>query len=450
MTKSQGKHLNRENREVIELGIDRHDSARKIAKMIGVSPSTVTREVKAHRTICPKKASSSDKASAKCVHYNECQASATACPKCSTQFTTCKKCKTRRCWHSCPSFEQKMCPTTEKWPYVCPKDCHKRYGCTFPKCSYDARDADLAYREMLSSSRAGICATEDELDAINAIVVPLSKQGQSFEAIWATHADELSICVRSAYKYQELGAIGLASLDMPRKARLIPRKKPDMDYSRRTRIDRTGRLYADFDKLALKDKARCVQGDSVEGFKHNTSDILSLHFVAYTFQLYLKKRLKSSPQEVVEWFDIMESELGSPEAFEEIFGILLVDRGKEFDDWAGMERSYLVPGKKRCCVFYCDEMNSNQKAQAERNHEQLRRILPKGRSDFDKLSAWDVATCCSHINSYPLARASGTFVPIEAAADFIPKRLLDALGIERVAADEVVLKPSLIDHAVQQ
>lgn len=39
-------------------------------------------------------------------------------------------------------------------------------------------------------------------------------------------------------------------------------------------------------------------------------------------------------------------------------------------------------------------MRSNHKSQAERNHEQLRCILPKGRSDFDRLSAWDVAVCC--------------------------------------------------------
>ena len=40
----------------------------------------------------------------------------------------------------------------------------------------------------------------------------------------------------------------------------------------------------------------------------------------------------------------------------------------------------------------------NQKSQAERNHKQLRRILPKGRSDFDRLSRWDVSACCRSVN----------------------------------------------------
>ena len=333
---------------------------------------------------------------------------------------------------------------------MCPGNCPKRSGCGYPKFRYDAGDADAAYRETLSSSRSGICVTREELDAMNAIVVPLARQGQSLEAIWAEHGHELPVCVRSAYRYQELGAIGLTSLDMPRKARLLPRGRPEPGGRRRERVDRAGRTYDDFRALPVEDQARVVQGDSVGGFERNESDILSLHFVAHTFQLYLKKAARSSPAPVVAWLDVIERELGSPEAFEEIFGVLLVDRGAEFDDWAGMERSCLVEGARRCRVFYCDEMNSNQKSQAERNHERLRRILPKGRSDFHRLSVWDVAGGCSHVNSYPLARKSGTFRPIEAAASLLPGRLLDALGIERVPADEVVLKPYLMAHAVEQ
>jgi hypothetical protein len=207
---------------------------------------------------------------------------------------------------------------------------------------------------------------------------------------------------------------------MPRKARLLPRKRAGAGGPKRERVDRTGRTYDDFRALPLEDQVRVVQGDSVEGYEWNVSDILSLHLVAHAFQLYLKKEAKASPAPVVAWLDFIERELGSPEAFEEVFGVLLLDRGAEFDDWAGMERSCLVGGARRCRVFYCDAQNSNQKSQAERNHERLRRILPKKRSDFDKLSVWDVAVCCSHVNSYPLARKSGTFRPIEAAAAVIP------------------------------
>lgn len=451
MPKSMGKHLTKENREVIEEGIRNRDSARTIAKRIDVSPSTVTREAKAHRTVKERKLSKSESASARCARRQERQASGTACKKCPAKLTACKRCKTRPCILACPDYEPKMCAITQKWPYVCLEGCPKRGWCAYPKCSYDAGDAHAAYRETLSASRSGICLSQSELDAMNAIVVPLSKQGRSFEAIWATHARELPVCVRSAYNYQAKGEVGLASLDMPRKARLLPRRKPSAEKDAeapRERVDRSGRTWADFSALSLAERALVVQGDSVEGCRGNATDVLSLHVVARAFQFYLKKR-RANPAAVVAGLDAIERALGSPEAFEEVFGILLLDRGVEFDDWAGMERSCLVEGARRTRAFYCDPMDSNQKARAERNHEQLKRILPKGRSDFDKLSVWDAAACASHASSYPLARASGK-CPFEVAEGLIPKALLDELGYERVRPDEVVLKPYLMAHAVVQ
>ena len=114
-----------------------------------------------------------------------------------------------------------------------------------------------------------------------------------------------------------------------------------------------------------------------------------------------------------------------------------------------MERSCLEPGGRRCRVFYCDAMDSNQKSECERNHEQLRRILPKGRTDMDLLSAADVAECCSHVNSYPLARLGG-LCPLDVLGALVPPSALGALGIRRVPPDEVVLRPWLMRHAVEQ
>lgn len=287
--------------------------------------------------------------------------------------------------------------------------------------------------------------TPEELSAMNDLVVPLVKKGQSFEAIWITHKDELPCVVRTAYNYQEKGLFDIADLHLPRKVRMKKRKR--QKDSGHNRVDRTGRTYDDFLSLPLFEQVRVVQCDSVAGFEYNEYDILSMHIVARAFQLYLRKHHAYS-FDVVAWFDCLERLLGSREAFEHIFGIMLLDRGCEFDDWEGMERSCLESGKRRCRVFYCDAMNSNQKSQAERNHEQLRRILPKGRSDFDALDNCDVATCCSHVNSYPSARRAGK-CPFELLGDLLPKDVLDELGIERIPADDVVLKPVLMAHAVE-
>jgi|LSQX01.3.fsa_nt_gb IS30 family transposase len=446
MPQSKGKHLTKSNREVIEDGVYAGDSSRSIARKLDVSASTITREVKANRTIKEKKSQKDTKLSIRCLHYRDCQESGSACAKCSTSLTTCKSCRTRSCIESCKDYERRMCPQTESWPYVCPKECRKRPQCSFAKCAYRAYDAHNNYLLRLSASREGIGITQEELENMDKLVTPLIKQGQSFEAIWIEHAGELPVSVRSAYNYQEKELLSTLNLELPRKVRYKVRK--NKGKSRRDRIDRTGRSYDDFKALALEEQVRVVQGDSVEGFEHNTQDLLSLHILSAAFQFYLLKK-HADKTATVSLLDALERTLGSRIHFEAVFGILLVDRGIEFDDFEGMEQSCLEPNRKRCRVFYCDALQTNQKSEAERNHEQLRRILPKERSDFDKLSTWDVAVCTSHVNSYPSVGRGGK-CPFELLGSLIPQRLFDELGIERVAPDDVILKPYLMKHAVIQ
>lgn len=353
MPKSKGKHLSKENREVIETGIRCGDSARRIAKRLDVAASTLIREVKTNRSIRVPKANRTTKLSARCTNHSSCSAVGTACKTCSTTFMTCKHCKTRSCIRDCPDFEQIMCPITIKWPYVCPDGCPKRGRCGYPKCSYDAHDANRAYEERLSQSRKGICLSSDELKALSETVTPLVKQVQSFEAIWAVRSDELIVCVRTMYNYQNDDLFNIAHLELPAKVRRRIKKANHKDRS--SRIDRTGHTYDDFEALPLELRARVVQGDSVCGFIHNTHDILSLHIVARGFQAYLYK-IHGDPQAVIGCLDNVELSLGSREAFEEFCPVLLLDRGVEFDDWEGIERSFLEPTKRRCQVFYCDPM----------------------------------------------------------------------------------------------
>lgn len=450
MTETKGKHLSIEKREVIADGLNSGKSARHIAAAIDVAVSTVTHEVKKNRTITEPKRRCKTKLSTRCAQYRDCQKSGTACKKCSTQFITCKHCKTRNCIDHCSDFELAMCSKTIKWPYVCPLDCTKRKSCTYPKCRYSAATADALYHDRLVSSREGINLTQGELEAMSKLIVPLVRKGQSYEAIWATHADELHCSVRTAYSYQAKGLFHISHVYLPRKVRIKKRKttKDKGKTKARERVDRTDRTYDDFKQLPLVEQVCVVQCDSVEGYEKNNYDVLSMHIVARAFQLYLYK-MHGQAQATVAWFDYLERLFGSCDAFEAVFGLILADRGVEFDDWEGMERSCLESGRRRCRVFYCDAMNSNQKSQAERNHEQLRRILPKGRSDFDKLNVYDVAVCCSQVNSYPSAGRGGK-CPFELLGDFIPKSVLDELGLERIAPDEVVLKPSLMRHAVEQ
>lgn len=447
MTRGKGKHLGKESREVIEEGIRDGDSARRISAKVGASPSTVTREVKANRTVREPARRPGARLAIRCAHFRACDRVGTACGRCGTRVTRCKDCRTHSCIESCPEFEPAMCPTTESWPYVCPPKCAKRAHCGYPKCEYRAEDAQRASASRASDSRSGIDLTDDELAELDSVVTPLVRQGQSFEAIAASH-DGLGVCVRTLYNYQEAGALSCASLELPRKAKVKTKKRRRGEPKGRDRVDRAGRTYDDFRALPIEDQANVCQGDSVVGFAHNSMDILSLMPVARKFQLYLLKG-HGDTAEVVACLDAIELAMGSREAFRAVFDPLLLDRGVEFDDWAGIERSALEPGGRRCRVYYCDPMESNQKSECERNHEQLRRILPKRRTDMDALSAEDVATCCSHVNSYPLESLGGR-CPFDALGEVLPPEALALLGIVRVPASEVVLRPSLMRHAVVQ
>ena len=447
MPESKGRHLGQEDRLVVEEGLNSGLSARALSRRLHVSPSTVTREIKANRTVkMPKR--KGVKPSTRCSHYKDCQSSGDACEKCSTRLTTCKHCKTRACVDSCKDFALSMCPRTEKWPYICPASCPKRNNCSFPKCSYRAESAQGLYEKRLSESRIGPDITPKELEDAMKIVAPLVRKGQSFEAIWSNHADELPVCVRTFYSYTDAGYVDIASIELPRKVRCRPRVRKGGKGQARSRIDRTGRTYDDFKELDISDQARVVQADTVEGYEWNTQRILSLDLVRFLFQFYILQP-DGSAQSTVKTFDAIETYLGSCEAFELLMGIVLADRGNEFDDWEGMERSVLAPGQRRCRVFYCDPQETNQKSQCERNHEELRRILPKKRSDFDRLAFGDAALATSHVNSYPRPKFGGK-CPFELAGPILPDALLDNLGIKRMAPDDVTLKPYLLAHAVKQ
>ena len=448
MRDGKRKHMDKDSRVAIEEGIGNGDSCRTIANAAGVSPSTVTREVRANRTVTERPRRDGAKLSVRCARYRECGHVGRACKGCKSAYVRCKNCRTHSCIDTCPDFVLKMCPITQAWPYVCPKPCPKSRSCGYPKVRYRAEEAQAAHGARLSSSRSGLDLTDGQLAAINAVVAPLVRQGHSFEAICASHP-ELGVCARTLYNYQSAGVLETSDIELPRKARVRPRKRGKEEKGKgRPRVDRAGREYSDFLALPDDERALAVEGDSVEGFQGNAHDILSLHVVARKFQLYLLKD-HADAASTVHAIDRVERAMGSRERFAAVFGLLLLDRGVEFDDFGGIEDSCLEPGVRRCRVYYCDPQESNQKSRCERNHEQLRRILPKGRTDMDLLSDADVAECCSHVNSYPLASLGG-ISPIDNLGALVPAGALAGLGVTRLDPDEVVLRPSLVPHAVEQ
>lgn len=451
MPKEPRKHLDYSDRCIIEDGIRDRLPAREIARRLHVHPATVTREVLANRTVRVSK-SKGKSAATHCANSASCVKREELCDPCTAKKQRlCRRCQAVKCYDVCPDFELRMCDKVVRWPYVCEWCYLGRDTCPFPRCRYSARKADELSKARRKQPRGrGASVSDGELAAIVEKVRPLISNGLSLEAIWLAYGDGFPVCVRTFYSYIEKGYVDVASLELPRKVRYKPRRKNGQakdDAERRDLVDRTGRTYNDFMRLDEDDLARAVQMDTVVGRVADSNRILSIHLPATRFQLYVLLP-SGEAASVVRALDAIEEYSGSRSAFEDAFGIILTDRGAEFSDIEGMERSVLEPGRRRCSVFFCDPMQSEQKPNCERNHEELRRILPKRRSRFDALTFLDVSAACSHVNSYP-RKGLGGASPIDLASQILPRGLLEELGIEKVPIDQILLKPTLLPHAVE-
>ena len=135
-----------------------------------------------------------------------------------------------------------------------------------------------------------------------------------------------------------------------------------------------------------------------------------------------------------------------------VFRAVLTDNGAEFSD-EGAIAALLGEGPGETRLFYCDPRRSDQKGACERNHVEIRKLLPKGAGlRFDRLAPADLALAMSHVNSEPRgalgfstpARAFRAMLGDDAAA------LLDAYGVEGVALADLDLTPGPIARAREE
>lgn len=421
------------DRRYIQDGIRANMSFGAIAAHLGVAKTTVSNEVKRNRT----RESTSTLAQSRrnvCKNARSCKVMDVCNKGC---LDKCPKCKLGRCNQVCPDFEEAECPKLDKPPYVC-NECPGRFGlgCEYGYRFYDATLADERAKRRRTEARQGIDCSEAELKAAVQLIKPLLKKGQSIDHIWESHGKELPCSKRTFYRYIQQGVLSnLCNLDLPRKMRYKPRKKTRGEA--RVRPALSGRTYEDFTNLPLEVQMSAVEMDCVEGRRGEKPAILTLLFRRYHFQIMMLLPEKTQ-EEVAHALDLIEFLLGGD--FPKYLGTILTDRGSEFLDYELLEKS--VSGGSRCTVYYCDPMKSGQKGACEKNHVELRKILPKGTS-FKNLVPRDIAIISSHVNSYTRP-ALGGVAPITLASQVLPAALIEGLGIESIPPDEVMLKPTLI------
>ena len=425
------KHLTAEDRLYIEKSLDNGTSFKDIARYLCKDPSTISKEVRAHRL--------SDYYAGKgffynahnfCIHRFHCQKK-NVCYKIILCDIKCYSCPS--CNQHCKDFVKEQCNRLTHAPYVC-NGCDKSHArCTIShKYHYDALFADRKYRENLTSSRSGINLSMSRLHEIDKIVTPLILQGQSPYQILIGHP-ELNMSVRTMYQYIELGLLTGRNIDLKRKTKFKPRKCHKTQITDRKIFH--GRLYSDF---VLLPPTHIVEMDTVKSSRDSTKCLLTFFFRdEKLFLAFLLNRCTKGAVRAV--FDRLEERLGT-ETFNIIFETILTDRGSEFGDPDALESG--INGAERTNIYYCDPMRSGQKGGVENVHTKLREILPKG-SSFEYLTQWDVNLIVNHINSVPRQSLNGA-TPYQVARNSFGLDILHTLHIKPVDPDEVNLKPDLI------
>lgn len=204
--------------------------------------------------------------------------------------TSCRQCEAL-CNRYCEPFEEEVCTSRFKVPYVC-NGCSKGKKCTLTKTIYDALDAHRHATEKIAESRSRILSTEGEIARLNEILVPLVKQGQSLHQIYLNHKDELMCSEKTLYNYVDGCLFDIRNIDLPGKVKYHPRyKKPELKVDRGYRI---GRNYRDYEVYMGKyPDTAVVQMDSVIGSKGGKV-LLTVFFVNVSLMLGFLRKANTS------------------------------------------------------------------------------------------------------------------------------------------------------------
>lgn len=147
----------------------------------------------------------------------------------------------------------------------------------------------------------------------------------------------------------------------------------------------------------------------------------------------------NTQKSVVNALDGLEQLLGK-EPFQQALPVILADNGMEFLSPSLIETSSYRGHRTR--LYYCDPLSPGQKGGIEKNHVELRKVLPKGTS-FDPLSQEKLLLAVNHINSYSRVSLNGK-TAFDIAALLFNKSFFEKMGLEKVHPDEVCLTPSLL------
>jgi IS30 family transposase len=440
--KTTFRHLSHQDRLNIEKGITYKESFTAIAKQIGVSVSTISREVLRNR-VRDRSTRYGKGVRRFCANEKDCSVRGLCEGECER---LCRVCTKSLCTIRCPYHEEACCEKLTGPPYCCNR-CTKKASCFVERFIYDATQASRLATERKIAARVGIDLDWDEARDIEKWLVPLIKNGQTPEQVFENHADKIPFSQRTLYTYIAQGVfVGLTNFDLQRKVRYKKRHR-NSDVKPR---DLSGHTYTDFKELDAEVRNATVEGDTVIGRVGGKCLLTFLMRSCSLMAILLLERCDQ--QSVTEAFAFLSFSLkGFSDGFlGSVFETLLVDRGSEFLHYEDIEAFLYVDDEdeddtdESTRVYYCDPRCPQQRGALEKNHTYIREILPKG-SSFDELTEADVRLMASHLNSIPRSSLGGK-TPYEVAGFLYGDGLTQRLGISRIKPDEVIRRPWLLDE----
>lgn len=443
------KHLTVSDRLYIEQELLQGTSFKTIAQVLHKDPTTISKEIKRARTLIPR-----DRFVRKCrlCHFYSSCSSKNLChkikehPYFNTCNASCKKCYRWNPQDECPDFLEFTCNKYTKAPYVC-NACPKERTCFLEHYIYNAKKAHRLYEQTLSKSREAINMTLEELQELNDLISPLILKGQPLSHIFAVHADEIPVCRRTLYNYLDQRVFQARNIDLPRRVRYKKRKKKSEPRKSKNlqQVYRNKRTYVDFERfMEAHPDLDVVEMDTVKGGRDKGKCLLTLLFRSCSFMIVILMP-DCTQRSVIKAINDLTEALGI-RTFKKYFPVILTDNGSEFKNPWDIEKT--ESGTHRTYVFYCDPYVSSQKGRLEKNHEYIRYVIPKGRSMYRYMQD-DINLMTSHINSTARDSLNGA-TPFDLAALLLDKKIPALTGQFKVSADDVCLKPSLIEDNVSK
>lgn len=226
------KHMGIDERKRIEFLLGCGMKVAQIAVEVGRPDSTVVREIIARRIDSDKRLGCSNRL---CSRLDECMR------KEFTGFGERLRKNQPRCFETCPDFFESHCPRLARSPYVC-NGCESERNCPMRKKYYLAPGAQANYEGTLVNSRLGVRVGDEAVAAMDAVLSPCIRKGQSVRNVVANNPGTFGKTkVRTVYDWINGGLFHAKRHDQPfacsRSGR--PKKAQETKADAKCRVGRT-------------------------------------------------------------------------------------------------------------------------------------------------------------------------------------------------------------------